>query len=207
MKELLKTIKDCRRKVNGFTIFSLLTIVLICQFTYAERQISQFGITWTFNRDYTLGQFANGDYWILGPVTIISIDPPSTQSNGRTINGSMINPSPKLGSLQGYDSAMYGGYVQRFDPNLNVGRPNNLDLSASNSLVLQPHSSLISTISIPNAGHRPQLKTAAIHCYCWMGLSGFIICASFNNESTCLALDIQGRCCRRFDWLASFYSD
>ncbi|NQT01279.1 MAG: hypothetical protein HQ580_04595, partial [Planctomycetes bacterium] len=163
MKKTLETIAKYRRKVNRLAAFSfLLVIVLLCPFTYAERQVSQFGITWTFNRDYTVGQFANGDYWVLGPVAIIGIDPPSTETNGRTINGSMVNPSPKLGSWQGYDSAMYGNYARRFDPNFNAGRPNNRDLSARNFLVLQPHSSLVSTISIPEAGHIPQLRTAAI---------------------------------------------
>ena len=162
MKELLEQIVEYRRDMNRVTLFSLSVILLLCRFTYAERQISQFGITWTFNRDYTVGQFANGDYWVLGPVTIIGIDPPSTKANGRIMNGSMINPSPKIGSIQGYDSAMYGAHGQRFDPNLNAGRPNNRDLSTKNSLVLQPHSSLVTTISISEGGHRPQLKAAAI---------------------------------------------
>jgi len=162
MKELLETIAEYRRNVNRLAASSLLVILLLCQFTYAERQISQFGITWTFNRDYTVGQFANGDYWVLGPVTIIGIDPPSTETNGRTMNGSMINPSPKLGRIQGYDSSMYGGYGPHFNPNLNAGRPNNRNLTPRNPLVLQPHSSLVSTISIPERGHTPQLRTAAI---------------------------------------------
>jgi uncharacterized repeat protein (TIGR02543 family) len=162
MKESLETIPEYRRNVNRLAVFSLLVTLLFCQTIYAERQISQFGITWTFDRDYTVGQFANGDYWVFGPVTIIGIDPPSIETNGRTVNGSMVNPSPKLGSIQGYDSAMYGGYGPRFDPNLNISRPNNRDLSPRNFLVLQPHSSLVSTISIPEGGHRPQLRTAAI---------------------------------------------
>jgi len=78
------------------------------------------------------------------------------------MNGSMVNPSPKLGRIQGYDSAMYGGFGPHFDPNLNAGRPNNQDLTPRNPLVLQPHSSLVSTISIPERGHKPQLRTAAI---------------------------------------------
>jgi len=162
VKELLKSIVKNGREVNRATVFSLLVILLLCQLTYAERQINQFGITWTFDRDYTVGQFANGDYWALGPVTIIGIDPPSIATNGRTINGSMVNPSPKLGTTQGYDSAMYGHYGQNFDPNLNVGRPNGRDLSTRNSLILQPHSSLVSTISITEEGHKPQLRAAAI---------------------------------------------
>ena len=56
-----------------------------------QSQISQFGITWTFDKDYTVGQFTNGDYWVVGPVTIIKIQPASVELNGRTINGSMIN--------------------------------------------------------------------------------------------------------------------
>ncbi len=162
MKKLLETIAEYRRNVNRLAASSLLVIVLLCQFTYAERQISQFGITWTFNRDYTVGQFANGDYWVLGPVTIIGRAPPSIETNGRTMNGSMVNPSPKLDRIQGYDSSMYGGYGPHFNPNLNAGRPNNQDLTPRNPLVLQPHSSLVSTISIPEQGHRPQLRTAAI---------------------------------------------
>lgn len=149
-------------KVVVLGVFFLLMIILFSQPVYAEQQVSQFGITWTFDRDYQVGRFANGDYWVVGPVTIVGINPPSTKISGRTINGSMVNPSPKRGTVQGYDSAMYGSYGPHFDPSLNVGRPNDLDLSPSNPLVLQPNSSLVSTISISEAGHRPQLRTAAI---------------------------------------------
>ncbi len=162
MKELFEKVPEYRRNVNRLVVFSLLMILLFCQTIDAERQISQFGITWTFNRDYTVGQFANGDYWVLGPVTIIGIDPPSFETNDRTMNGSMVNPSPKLGRIQGYDSAMYDSFGPHFDPNLNASRPNNQDLTPRHPLVLQPHSSLVSTISIPEGGHNPQLRTAAI---------------------------------------------
>ena len=135
---------------------------------FAANSLSQFGITWTFNKElstngtgntYRYGQFANGDYWVLGPVTIININPPSVEIGGRVKNGSMVNPSPALGKTQGYDSSM-----QRtiFDASYNVARPNNQDLSASNPLVLQPGSSLVSTISVEAAGQRPQLQTAVV---------------------------------------------
>ncbi len=125
-------------------------------------QISQFGITWTFNQPTEYGQFANGDYWVIGPVTITAISPASILSGTRTINGSMINPSPANGSTQGYDSAMYGGYGPDFSAVLNVARPNGQALSAANPLIVQPGSSLVSSISLPEAGARVQLKTAAI---------------------------------------------
>ncbi|MBI5563741.1 MAG: hypothetical protein HY870_02525, partial [Chloroflexi bacterium] len=125
-------------------------------------QLAQFGITWTFDRSYEYGQFANGDYWVVGPLTITAISPASILSGTRTLNGSMINPSPHNGSTQGYDSAMYGGYGPDFDAALNFARPNGQALSAANPLIVQPGSSLVSSISLPAAGARPQLKTAAI---------------------------------------------
>ncbi len=84
--------------------------------------ISQHGITWTFGQPVTFGQFVNGDYWVVGPVTVTSVSPaPSVappdevndlgtnqwgdtglQSNTTRRNGSMVVMTP--GSSQGYDS-------------------------------------------------------------------------------------------------------
>ena len=121
--------------------------------------ITQFGVTWTFDRAYPAGQFANGDWWVEGPVTIVDIDPPSSANGGRVVNGSMVNPNPRL-QAQGYDSAMYAQYVfpGSYDDELNVG----LGVGPQSPLVLGPHSSLVSTISRSQAGLRPQLHAAAI---------------------------------------------
>jgi hypothetical protein len=165
MKNLLQSMaKTNRKRMSVIAVLFLLVILLFCRFTYGRQQLARFGITWTFDKDYTTGQFANGDYWVVGPVTIIGINPPSIELNGRIINGSMVNPSPKLGQTQGYDSAMYGRYARpgHFDPGLNVARPNGRDLSASNPLVLQPGSSLVSTISTTETNGRTQLKVAAV---------------------------------------------
>ena len=37
--------------------------------------VTQYEITWQFNHTYTVGQFANGDWWVVGPVTITNITP------------------------------------------------------------------------------------------------------------------------------------
>jgi hypothetical protein len=152
--------------MGTFLLIAVLIICFIQPLFAADQQsrISQFGITWTFDKDYTVGQFANGDYWVVGPVTIVRIKPVSVELDGRTINGSMINPSPKLGQRQGYDSAAYGRYARPgdFDPGLNVARPNNEQLSKSNPLVLQPNCSLVSTESTLQANNRTQLKSAAV---------------------------------------------
>lgn len=128
--------------------------------TNTTNQITQFGITWTFDGEYPFGQFANGDYWVVGPVTIVNIDPPSSEINGRTMNGSMINPSPTLGDEQGYDSALHDSISSiptQYNPALNKA----LNVSVSSPVVIQPHSSLVSTISIEEI-NRPQIRAAAI---------------------------------------------
>lgn len=122
--------------------------------SYRANTIQQFGITWKFRDYHTVGQFANGDFWVVGPITITSITPASTCVDGRVMNGSMLNPSPTNQS-QGYDNSMY---ANTYSAALNVA----LDRSASNPLVVQPGSSLISTISIAKAGAIPQLERAAI---------------------------------------------
>ena len=124
------------------------------------RSISQFDITWTFATDVVAGQFANGDWWVLGPVDVVSIDPPSKEFGEHTRNGSMINPSPRNGIVQGYDSSMYGQYVtaSSYDESLNVA----FGVSAATPLRLAPHSSLVSTISNTSPGVREQLTSAAI---------------------------------------------
>lgn len=116
--------------------------------------VSQHGITWTFDGDHPVGRYANGDYWVEGPVRIVDIDPASERQSNRTINGSMINPSPRDGIRTGYGETRDTGY----DPTKNVAD----GVSASSPLVVQPGSSLVSTISTEEANARPGIHTAAV---------------------------------------------
>ena len=129
-------------------------------------QITQFGITWTFDKAYQTGQFANGDYWVVGPVTIIDINPNSTtDASGRIKNGSEINPGPYnttdiyTNFKQGYDSELWSNYTDTaYDSSLN--KAFNVR-SGGSTLVVSTNNSLVSTISRDQVG-RPQLKTCAI---------------------------------------------
>ncbi len=49
----------------------------VCGAAHGEErdQVSQFGITWKFDRMYQTGRFVNGDWWVLGPVKIVSVTP------------------------------------------------------------------------------------------------------------------------------------
>ena len=123
------------------------------QATYQARALKQFEITWTFDTYYPVGQFANGDLWVVGPVNLIGFDPPSTAAGDRIINGSMVNPNP--GGRQGYDSAMpYNAY----DAALNVA----CGVSVGTPLTVPPGSSLVSTISLPTVDGKTALQRAAI---------------------------------------------
>jgi len=38
-------------------------------------ELSQYGITWRFDRPCVVGKFVTGDYWVLGPVRIVAVTP------------------------------------------------------------------------------------------------------------------------------------
>ncbi len=71
-------------------------------FAAATTSISQNGVVWTFASSTTYGQFVNGDYWVLAPVTITSITPDFTGS----YHGWQINPTPS--GAVGFDSGVSG---------------------------------------------------------------------------------------------------
>ena len=124
------------------------------QVSYQAKVLQQFAVAWTFDAEYPVGQFNTGDFWVVGPVKIIGIDPPSVPIDGRTMNGSMVNPSVGW-KPQGYDSAMPNNF---YDPAFNVA----LGVSGSSPLTLAPQASLISTISVAKAASLPQLQRAVI---------------------------------------------
>jgi len=102
--------------------------------------VSQHGITWYFDQEYPVGRFVTGDWWVVGPVNIVEIDPASiTRTDGRTINGSMINPA--VSNLYGYDSG--GGRSDFYRAELNVAS----GVGPGSPLYLAPNTSLMSTIS------------------------------------------------------------
>ncbi len=55
------------------------------------RSVSQYQIEWLFDGYYSAGMFANGDYWVLGPVIVQNISP---SFNGLH-NGWEVNPVPQ----------------------------------------------------------------------------------------------------------------
>lgn len=99
--------------------------------------ISQYGVTWTFDKEYESGQFATGDYWVVGPVTVTSVAPTASA----TRNGSCVNP---MGGHQGYDDR--GG---EFATDEQISYPHELQVDESLvSSVSKPEG-----VEIQNAGN------------------------------------------------------
>ncbi len=122
--------------------------------------ITRYAITWTIVGDPVNGTYANGDPWVVGPVTITNISPKSIVVSGRTFHGSVINPNSAPFPNHGFDSTLGSGVG--FSGGLNVGRPSGSDISESNPLVVAVSSSLISSNSHPTPGNRPQIKDISI---------------------------------------------
>jgi len=136
----------------------LLFVALEGGFAVGAEQLSQFGITWTFDANYVTGQFANGDFWAVGPVTITAIDPPSREVDGRVSHGTMINPLPS--ETQGFDSHAYAKYrkASSYDASRNVA----YNVEPNAPLRVPAGRSLLSSISMDDPDSRPSLRAAAV---------------------------------------------
>ena len=55
-----------------------------------QETVTQYGVTFHFDKAYETGLFANGDIWVAGPVTIARITPDYDPANGE--NGFEANP-------------------------------------------------------------------------------------------------------------------
>lgn len=113
-----------------------------------EHALSRHGITWTFDRPYPVGRFVNGDWWVVGPVKIVKIDPACRQlDGGRIVHGSMIDPI--VSGDVGFDS------TKKYKPELNVA----LGLDPEHPLEISPGKSLLSAVSIEKPGGDASLQT------------------------------------------------
>ncbi len=120
--------------------------------------LDRFGTTWTFDRPVQAGRFVNGDWWVIGPVSIVAISPQAVVDGTRVRHGSMIDPDPKS-LTQGYDNAMFGdGAGGRYDGARNVA----LGVSRDQPLTLAPGCTLVTATSAPLGGQVPQLESCAL---------------------------------------------
>ncbi|OHB61556.1 MAG: hypothetical protein A2Y12_00530 [Planctomycetes bacterium GWF2_42_9] len=107
---------------------------------YYSHEVYRNGIKWTFDDEYRIGQFCNGDFWVYGDGTVVidEVSPTSTGSGASFRNGSMINPVAA-------DNQAYDGRATSFNSSIAIGSaysPRNFPLT------LESGKSFISTASI-----------------------------------------------------------
>lgn len=168
MKRGIHSWKGNRSRLSDIAAFGVLLMLVSATNTIAQSgptglrivsgsgrttSVTQYGIQWVFDREYDVGTFVNGDYYVVGPVNIVDINPGVQNVDGRTINGSMVNPTGGI-KLQGYDSK------RTYSPALNVGA----GISPQSPLSLDPGDSLVTAISeVPMRSNSSRyLKTAAV---------------------------------------------
>jgi len=160
-------------------VFNIILILLFASPVWALDSLTQFDITWTFDKDittngagdtYQYGQFVNGDYWIVeategGDVTINTIDPCSVNIGGRIKHGSQLSSDIKdfttliaqQTMTQGFDNNMTTGATFTYAAAKNVA----FEVDAESPLAIPAGTALLSSISNV-AIMRPQLKGMSI---------------------------------------------
>lgn len=107
------------------------------------RKVAQGGITWTFSEAVPVGRFVNGDYYVVGPVTITAIEP--APADGR--HGSVKNLPAKPANRSGFDSRTPGN---RYDEKMRAELP----------ISLKPGDNLVSSISATDEQRRSRTERA-----------------------------------------------
>lgn len=126
-----------------------MTVMPIVAEPVLRDSVSQYGITWTFDKQYEVGQYCNGDWWVVGPIVLTG-----PVSDGT--NGTMVNPTVPQYLPHGFDYRVdpsYYGQNPSYDPALNKGLNMPLAVTAG--------SSVISCLSYPEYRSTSQLEHMA----------------------------------------------
>lgn len=126
--------------------------------------VTQHGVTFNFGSPRPVGQYANGDWWVLGPVTITSISPTSmvqasgTDGNGnaytnRVVHGTMVNPGNRAFAPDGLAANNPTNMLQSFDTlangvsNMVYNAANNVDPGATGQALVVTSGSVMKFVS------------------------------------------------------------
>lgn len=122
--------------------------------------VEQYGITWHFESERKVGRYANGDWWVKGPVTITRITPESIEVGSRVINGSMLNART---TAQGYDSFEALG---KDSPARSYNEALNIAPSRNSGALTVETGTVFSSVSLPKyalrVDGRPTLQDLAL---------------------------------------------
>lgn len=152
------------RRFGALLSLTLLPLTLPAEMA---REVSQYGITWTFSEPREIGQFVSGDWWVVGPVTVVSVspEPGPSQSDAkasaksiygatalvddrRMRNGTMFAPRAEVSlGKQGFDSRS-----KSYDASLTVDYP----------VTIRPGDMLLSSVSSERYDRNGKLATPEV---------------------------------------------
>ena len=174
--------------------------------------VSQYGVSWTFDREYLVGQFVNGDWWVAGPVTITEIHPAAVYNTQATaVDCSVNSQSPiyydavctEIAGAQrscvegkctyntahnGYQVNPSGGGKQTLESRGYKGSDGNYSAAARPPAlpsVFQPGASIVSAVSNP-------LETncsGSGGCAGWRNYLGDCVCLPLETAAVLTVLD------------------
>jgi len=131
--------------------------------------VTKDGVTWTFNKAVSVGQFVNGDYYVVGPVTITNIDPLPTAANG--LHGSVLNIQGNLINMSPFDHRVA---FNRYRPQYRVYPP----------FEMKPGDTLVSSISIGEKGDfKPWLREGHETPYSYVRSYSILTCLAQRADS------------------------
>ena len=130
--------------------------------TTMQSSVTQEEFTWTFSEERPVGQYVNGDWFVVGPVTITNITPESTESDGRVKNGSMLDWVGLPQGMDSYNSAESGGSAAE-SPHANYSESLNVSPNRNGYLVGLNNVTVWSSIGRENPGNgRPTLEDCTV---------------------------------------------
>ncbi len=141
-----------------------------CNPSYQD-SISQYNITWFFDGCYRVGQFVNGDWWVVGPLTVLRVEPSPFYLEHKAGNNVCYSyDKSRCTEFSGYEVQCFNlkcdynyarngsvvnpvtGVQQGYDSRI---VDYNYSLSIYYPVILLPNQSLVSTIShFTNTTHK-----------------------------------------------------
>jgi len=139
--------------------------------TTMQPSVTRNGVTFTFDQDYPVGQYANGDYFVVAPSggTLVSTSPAAETTSAtssesgiplpdRTINGMGVNPQRRSNPWDSY----YKGTND--ETNTSYWAAKNLDPGKEGPYAFSPGESLVKAVSLttPPDNSRPAIEKLVV---------------------------------------------
>ena len=125
-----------------------------------KESITRYGITWTFDKPARVGQFVNGDWYVVGPVTVTAIDPKPLFGDEVKNPIDLERNNKALGGKYARNGSMVNRGTGGLDSRSRLYKP---EVFARPPISLKPGDALVSSISLPKfVGNSTSIDTVSV---------------------------------------------